>query len=83
MLAIRASPPTMSAPAARASSACAPSAKTQTRIFFPVPWGRLATPRTIMSLRRGSMPSTTEMSTVSGNFAFALALTQGLTLVHL
>ena len=45
----RSSAPTMSAPAALASSALAPRAKTATRTVRPEPFGRLQTPRTIWS----------------------------------
>ncbi len=52
----RSSAPTMSAPAALASSALAPRANTATRTVRPVPFGRLTTPRTIWSAWRGSTP---------------------------
>ena len=42
---INSSDPTMSAPAARASSARSPPAKTSTRAVFPVPCGKFTTPR--------------------------------------
>src|SRR6056297_2230125 len=71
---IRSSAPTMSAPAASASSALAPRANTATRTSLPVPLGRPTTPRTIWSAWRGSTPRFIEISTVSSNFAFALAL---------
>src|SRR6056297_254950 len=71
---IRSSAPTMSAPAASASSALAPRANTATRTSLPVPLGRPTTPRTIWSAWRGSTPRFIEISIVSSNFAFALAL---------
>ena len=75
MRAMSSASPMTSAPAALASSASAPSANTQTRTLFPVPCGRFAAPRTIMSERLGSIPSRTAMSTVSVNLARAPALT--------
>ena len=45
----RSSAPTTSAPAALASSALAPRAKTATRTLRPDPFGKLTTPRTIWS----------------------------------
>ena len=54
--AARSSAPTMSAPAARASSAAAPVANTATRTSLPVPDGRATVPRTIWSALRGSTP---------------------------
>ena len=67
------SPPITSAPAARASSACSPSAKTHTLTFFPVPCGRFAASDDHVE-RLGS-PRRTAMSTVSVNLARAPALT--------
>jgi len=71
----RSSAPTTSAPAARASSALAPRANTPTRTVFPVPFGRVTMPRTIWSAWRGSTFRLTATSTVSSNFALALAFT--------
>jgi hypothetical protein len=64
----RSSAPTISAPAALASSALSPRAKTATRTVRPVPFGRLTTPRTIWSAWRGSTPRFIAISTVSSNF---------------
>ena len=64
----------MSAPAALASSAFSPRAKTATRTVLPVPFGRVTLPRTIWSAWRGSMPRFIEISIDSSNFADALAL---------
>jgi hypothetical protein len=64
----RSSAPTMSAPAAVASSAFAPRANTATRTVRPVPFGRLTTPRTIWSAWRGSTPRFIATSIVSSNF---------------
>ncbi len=65
---MRSSLPTLSAPAARASSALSPVAKTMTRTVLPVPCGRLTVPRTIWSALRGSTPSRMATSTVPSNF---------------
>ena len=73
---IRSSAPTMSAPAALASSALSPRAKTATRTVLPVPLGRLTVPRTIWSAWRGSTPRLTAISTVSSNFAVGVGLDQ-------
>ncbi len=70
------STPTKSAPAASASFALSPCAMTSTRIFFPVPWGRLTVPRTIWSACLGSTPSRTATSTDSSNLAYAAACTR-------
>mmetsp|Transcript_28426 Transcript_28426/g.53154 ORF Transcript_28426/g.53154 Transcript_28426/m.53154 type:complete len:218 (-) Transcript_28426:1749-2402(-) len=75
-ISMRSSAPTMSAPAACASSALGPRAKTATRTSLPVPLGRPTTPRTIWSAWRGSTPRFTAISTVSSNLAFALPLTK-------
>ena len=64
---IRSSLPTLSAPAAMASSALSPVAKTITRTVLPVPWGRLTVPRTIWSALRGSTPRRIATSTVPSN----------------
>ena len=61
------SEPTKSAPAARASSARSPVAKTSTRAVLPVPLGRFTVPRTIWSALRGSTPSRSATSTVGSN----------------
>ena len=45
-----------------------PVAKTTTRTFLPVPWGRETLPRTIWSLFRGSTPRWKESVTVGSNF---------------
>src|SRR6056297_1135375 len=74
MVSIRSSAPTMSAPAACASSAFGPRAKTATRTVLPVPFGRPTTPRTIWSACRVSTPRFIAISSVSSNFAFAFAL---------
>ena len=71
----RSSAPTMSAPAAFASSAFLSRANTATRTVRPVPAGRFTTPRTFWSACFGSMPRFTAISMVSSNFAFALPLT--------
>ncbi len=67
--------PTKSAPAASASFALSPWAITSTRIFFPVPCGRLTVPRTIWSACLGSTPRRTAMSSDSSNLAYAVAFT--------
>jgi len=61
----------MSAPAALASSALSPLAKTATRIDLPVPCGSCTTPRTCWSACRVSTPRFSAISIVSSNFAFA------------
>ena len=65
---IRSSLPTMSAPAAVASSALSPTANTATRAVLPVPCGRLTVPRTNWSALRGSTPSRIATSTVASCF---------------
>ncbi len=65
---IRSSKPTNSAPASLAAAAGSPWAKTATRTFLPVPWGRETLPRTIWSLLRGSTPRWKETVTVGSNF---------------
>mmetsp|Transcript_6746 Transcript_6746/g.16474 ORF Transcript_6746/g.16474 Transcript_6746/m.16474 type:complete len:256 (+) Transcript_6746:2733-3500(+) len=65
-------PPTTSAPASRAfSTSKASRANTASRVCFPVPWGSTADPRTMWSLRFGSVASFTCSSTVSTNLARA------------
>ena len=61
--AARSSPPTWSAPAARAAAAASPLANTATRTSLPVPDGRATVPRTIWSALRGSTPSRMASST--------------------
>ncbi len=70
--------PTYSAPAARASSAFSPLAKTRTRTFLPVPWGRTTVPRTCWSAWRGSTPRRMDSSTVSSNLALPVCLTSAM-----
>ena len=65
MSSMRSSLPTRSAPAASASAAFSPTAKTMTRAVLPVPCGRLTVPRTIWSALRGSTPRTMATSTVA------------------
>ena len=72
--ATRSSEPTMSAPAASASRAFSPSAKTATRTDLPVPWGSAMEPRTFWSALRVSTPRRTATSTVSSNLAGASSL---------
>ena len=67
--------PTMSAPAALASSALAPCANTATRLVLPVPLGITTAPRTTWSDFLASMPSCTATSIDSSNFAVAHSLT--------
>ena len=67
--------PTMSAPAALASSAFAPCANTATRLVLPVPLGNTTAPRTTWSDFFASMPSCTATSIDSSNFAVAHSLT--------
>ena len=69
------STPTASAPAASASLAFSPWAIARTRIFLPVPAGRLTVPRTTWSACLGSTPRRTAMSTDSSNLADAVAFT--------
>src|SRR6218665_2249737 len=71
----RSSMPTTSAPAARASSALAPWAKTATRLVLPVPLGITTAPRTTWSDFLASMPSCTATSMDSSNLAVAASLT--------
>ena len=58
-----------------ASSSLSGVTKAKTRTSFPVPCGRLTTPRTIWSALRGSTPSLTARSTDSSNFELAISLT--------
>src|SRR5687768_8412200 len=71
----RSSMPTTSAPAARASSAFAPCAKTATRLVLPVPLGSTTAPRTTWSDFLASMPSCTATSIDSSNLAVAHSCT--------
>ena len=66
--------PTMSAPAALASSALAPWANTATRLVLPVPEGITTAPRTTWSDFLASMPSCTATSIDSSNLAVATFL---------
>ena len=67
--------PTKSAPAALAASACSPPANTATLTALPEPLGSLTVPRTAVSPLASSLPRWKYTSTVSSNFAPALALT--------
>ena len=67
--AARSSPPTWSAPAARAASAASPLANTATRTSLPVPEGSATVPRTIWSALRGSTPRRTASSIDSSKLA--------------
>src|SRR6186997_1174891 len=73
--AARSSMPTMSAPAAFASSTFLPAVNTATRSVLPVPCGITVEPRTCWSDLAASMPRLTAQSTVSLNFAVANSLT--------
>src|SRR5690349_20634836 len=73
--AARSSMPTMSAPAALASSTFLPAVNTATRSVLPVPCGITVEPRTCWSDFEASMPRFTEQSTVSLNFAVANVFT--------
>src|SRR5215510_10476543 len=73
--AARSSMPTMSAPAALASSTFLPAVNTATRSVLPVPCGITVEPRTCWSDLDASMPRFTEQSTVSLNFAVAKVFT--------
>src|SRR5688572_24785385 len=73
--AARSSMPTMSAPAAFASSTFLPAVNTATRSVLPVPCGITVEPRTCWSDLAASMPRFTAQSTVSLNFAVANSLT--------
>src|SRR5947209_16118195 len=64
----------MSAPAAVASAAFSPTAKTATRAVLPVPCGRFTVPRTIWSALRGSTPSRMATSTVESSLTFEVSL---------
>jgi hypothetical protein len=74
MRAIRSSAPTTSAPAASASAALSPEAKTITFAVLPVPCGRLTVPRTIWSALRGSTPSRIATSTVASYLVVEVSL---------
>src|SRR3954463_1673883 len=67
--------PTMSAPAALASSTFLPAVNTATRSVLPVPCGITVEPRTCWSDLAASMPRLTAASTVSLNFAVANSFT--------
>ena len=71
---MRSAMPTKSAPAALAASACSPPANTQTFTFLPEPLGSFTVPRTAVSPFVRSLPRRKYTSTVSSNFAPALAL---------
>src|SRR6185436_4505550 len=73
--AARSSMPTMSAPAALASSTFLPAVNTATRSVLPVPCGITVLPRTCWSDFDASMPRFTAQSTVSLNFAVANSFT--------
>src|SRR6188508_3230068 len=73
--AARSSMPTMSAPAAFASSTFLPAVNTATRSVLPVPCGITVEPRTCWSDFEASIPRLTEQSTVSLNFAVANVFT--------
>src|SRR5262245_2396677 len=73
--AARSSMPTMSAPAALASSTFLPAVNTATRRVLPVPCGITVEPRTCWSDFEASMPRFTAQSTVSLNFAVANSFT--------
>ena len=66
--------PTTSAPAASASVAFSPAAKTMTRAVLPVPFGRFTVPRTIWSALRESTPSRMATSTVASIFVEEVSL---------
>src|SRR5688500_9901371 len=67
--------PTMSAPAAFASSTFLPAVNTATRSVLPVPCGMTVEPRTCWSDFAASMPRFTAQSTVSLNLAVANSFT--------
>ena len=73
--AARSSRPTMSAPAALASSWFLPEVNTATRTVLPVPCGITVEPRTCWSDLLASMPRFTATSTDSVNLAVANSLT--------
>src|SRR5688572_12445889 len=73
--AARSSMPTMSAPAAFASSTFLPAVNTATRSVLPVPCGITVEPRTCWSDFDASIPRLTEQSTVSLNLAVANSFT--------
>src|SRR5665811_841036 len=72
----RSSKPTMSAPAAFASSALAPCANTATRTVLPVPLGSTTDPRTNWSDFLASIPRLIATSMDSSNLATAFSLTR-------
>mmetsp|Transcript_8689 Transcript_8689/g.29844 ORF Transcript_8689/g.29844 Transcript_8689/m.29844 type:complete len:232 (+) Transcript_8689:3971-4666(+) len=71
ILSTKSCPPATSAPASLAFSKSNSEAKTAMRVCLPVPWGSTADPRTMWSLRLGSVASFTWSSTVSSNLALA------------
>ena len=71
---INSSPPTISAPAARASSARSPLANTRTRAVLPVPCGRFTVPRIAWSAFFGSTPRTRATSTVESYLVVDVSL---------
>src|SRR5580692_7952319 len=73
--AARSSMPTISAPAALASSWFLPEVNTATRTDLPIPWGITVEPRTCWSDLLASMPRFTAASTDSLNLAVASSLT--------
>ena len=68
------SAPTISAPAARASSARSPPANTKTRAVLPVPCGRFTVERIAWSAFLGSTPSTKATSTDASYFVTDVSL---------
>src|SRR6266540_890380 len=71
----RSSAPTMSAPAASASFALSPFAKTAIFTALPIPCGSTTAPRTTWSACFGSTPRLMAASTVSSNFFVAVSFT--------
>ena len=69
------SPPTMSAPAARASSARSPFANTRTRAVLPVPCGRFTVERIAWSAFFGSTPRQSATSIVASYFVVDVSRT--------
>src|SRR6201987_3959559 len=74
-LAARSSSPTMSAPAAFATSWFLPEVNTATRTVLPVPCGITVEPRTCWSDLLASIPRFTAASTLSANLAVANSFT--------
>ena len=70
------SAPTKSAPAASASAAFAPLAKTKTLLVLPVPCGNTTAPLTCWSACLESTPNFIWASTVSSNLAVATSATK-------